>query len=400
MIAVIDRHEQPSLMEPMRISEAKVAHAKLADLALELTEQAAALRSRLPDGISTALAHLVRAMNCYYSNLIEGHDTHPIQIERAMKNDYSREPHKRDLQLEAKAHVTVQAWLDAGGLAVDVTTEEAVREIHRRFYDALPDSLKWVEDPETHERLRVVPGALRERDVRVGEHTAVSPGAVPRFLRRFAIAYTNSGRLDAVLDTAAAHHRFLWIHPFLDGNGRVARLMSHHMLRTALNTEGLWSVARGFARQQVKYKSLLSNCDLPKRNDLDGRGTLSEEALVELTVFVIETSIDQVRFMRTLVQPDDLRGRITRWTREQIESGALPVKSDVVLEAVLYRGLLGRGEVPALLAVTDRHARRITSALLSAGVLVSNDDRAPLHLAFPATLASRWMPGLFPDAMP
>lgn len=45
-------------------------------------------------------------MNCYYSNLIEGHDTHPTDIERALKNDYSNDPRKRDLQLVAKAHIT------------------------------------------------------------------------------------------------------------------------------------------------------------------------------------------------------------------------------------------------------------------------------------------------------
>jgi hypothetical protein len=30
-------------------------------------------------------------------------------------------------------------------------------------------------------------------------------------------------------------------------------------------------------------------------------------------------------------------------------------------------------------------------------VLVSETTKTPLRLAFPATLASRWMPGLFPD---
>lgn len=58
--------------------------------------------------MAEALADLVRAMNCYCSNLIEGHDTHPIDIERAMRNDYSSDPKKRKLQLEAKAYIAVQ----------------------------------------------------------------------------------------------------------------------------------------------------------------------------------------------------------------------------------------------------------------------------------------------------
>ena len=77
-----------------------------------------------------SLANLVRAMNCYYSNLIEGHDTHPVDIERALKNDYSKDPRKRDLQLEAKAHITVQKWIDDGGLKRRAVTTEGIREIH------------------------------------------------------------------------------------------------------------------------------------------------------------------------------------------------------------------------------------------------------------------------------
>jgi hypothetical protein len=51
-----------------------------------------------------------------YSNLIEGRNTHPIDIERALRNDYSQDETKRDLQLEAKAHIMVQEWIDGGAL--------------------------------------------------------------------------------------------------------------------------------------------------------------------------------------------------------------------------------------------------------------------------------------------
>jgi Fic family protein len=107
-------------------------------------------------------------MNCYYSNLIEGHDAHPVDIERALKNDYSNDARKRDLQLEAKAHINVQKWIDGGGLKGRAFTSEGIREIHRRFGELLPEDLLWVEDPKSKERIRVVPGELRHRDVKVG----------------------------------------------------------------------------------------------------------------------------------------------------------------------------------------------------------------------------------------
>ena len=90
-------------------------------------------------------------MNCYYSNLIEGHDTHPVDIERAFKNDYSNDPRKRDLQLEAKAHIRVQQWIDAGGLAGRSLSLAGIKEIHHRFCELLPDDLLWTENPDTGE---------------------------------------------------------------------------------------------------------------------------------------------------------------------------------------------------------------------------------------------------------
>jgi Fic family protein len=384
-------------MEPLLVSDDSRHRRSLTDLSVDLVAKASGFRRSLSPGIRVALATLVRAMNCYYSNLIEGHDTHPIDIERALKSDYSADPAKRDLQLEALAHISVQSWIDEGHLAGRAVTQAGLREVHRRFCEKLPDDMLWVEEPTTHERTRVVPGELRRQDVQVGRHVAVSPGALPRFFARFEMVYGRLGRTDAILATAAAHHRLLWIHPFTDGNGRVARLMSHAMFLDSLDTGGVWSVARGLARNVERYKMHLAACDLPRRNDLDGRGNLSEEELAAFTRFFLETAIDQVDFMEGLVQPDRLRARILLWAEEEVRLEALPPRAGNLLEALLYRGALPRAEVADILGVTARHARRIVAALGERGVLSSEGVRAPLTLAFPAALAGRWMPGLFPE---
>lgn len=397
MVAVADRGESTSLMRPLLIGEGSRQRGELIDLAVELAARSAGFRRSLPEGIRTALADLVRSMNCYYSNLIEGHNTHPVDIERALQNDYSKDPHKRDLQLEAKAHVVVQQWIDSDGVAKRAATAATVQELHRRFCELLPEDLLWVTNPETDERVKVAPGELRARDVRVGQHVSISPGAVPRFLAHFERTYANLGKTEAILSAAAAHHRLLWIHPFLDGNGRVARLMSHASLLDCLDTGSLWSISRGLARNVAAYKGHLANCDLPRRNDLDGRGNLSEESLVAFTRFFLENCVDQVDFMEGLVQPERLRARILMWVEEEIRIGQLPPKSGNVLEVVLYRGELPRGEVAAAVVMGERQARRIVAALLEKNVLASQTPRSSLRLTFPATLASRWMPGLFPE---
>src|SRR5882724_2147874 len=205
----MDRNETVALMEPLLIAEGSRHRGELTDLAIEVAARSAGFRRSLPDGVRTALADLVRAMNCYYSNLIEGHDTHPIDIERALRDDYSADPRKRDLQQEAKAHITVQRWIDTGHLRGRAVTSSGLCEVHRRFCELLPDELLWVEEPDTYERVRVLPGELRRPDVKVGRHVSISPGAIPRFLAEFERGYSRLGKTDVLLSAAASHHRFL-----------------------------------------------------------------------------------------------------------------------------------------------------------------------------------------------
>lgn len=379
------------------LSSRAPGRAELLDRAIDLAARSAGFRRSLPRGVASALADLVRSMNCYYSNLIEGHKTHPVDIERALREDYAADPVQRNLQIEARAHVDAQAWIDGGGLRENPVSSAALCEIHRRFCERLPEDMLRASDPDSGSEVRVEPGALRRVDVRVGRHVAISPGAVPRFLVRFEEAYAGLGRAEAILAAAAAHHRLLWIHPFVDGNGRVARLMSHAVLLEVLDTGGLWSVARGLARDVARYKAGLVACDLPRRNDLDGRGALSEESLAAFTAFFLDTCLDQVRFMEELVQPARLRARVASWADEEARVRALPPKAGLLLEAVLLRGELPRGDVAPLLGTGDRQGRRVVAALIERGALRSESSRAPLRMAFPAILASRWLPGLFPD---
>lgn len=395
---VPDRGESVSMMTPLLIDRNARHRGELTDLAIELATHSSALTHSLPDALLLGISDLVRAMNCYYTNLIEGHNTHPIDIERSLENDYSNDPKKRDLQLEAKAHVAVQQWIDQGGLQGRATTQKGICDIHRRFSTLLPDALLRVKSIDADDDgVIMTPGELRQQDICVGRHVAISPAVIPQFLQKFEETYTPLGKSEAIIASAAAHHRLLWIHPFLDGNGRVTRLMSHAMLLELLDTHGIWSIARGLARNENAYKTHLANCDLQRRNDLDGRGNLSEEALVAFTKFFLDTCLDQVKFMEDLIRPAKLRNRVLLWAEEEIRLGALPAKASHMLEAILYRGEVPRAEVSGILGVSDRQSRRIISALVDSNVIVSDAIRSPFRLAFPATLAFRWLPGLFPE---
>ena len=400
-----DDGEPVASMEPLLPSATGANRRRLEDLAVDLTAKAHALAGQLHANVRAEIGALVRSMNCYYSNLIEGHNTHPVDIERALRADYSANPAQRALQLEARAHIEVQTLLDGGrpesapdGFDGPAASAVFVQALHREFCRRLPDDLLWVENPDTGERMRVVPGELRSRHVKIGRHVPVSPGAVPRFLARFEAAYRGPelGRIDRVVAVPAAHHRLLWIHPFLDGNGRVARLVSHAMLRETGVGTSLWSVSRGLARNTADYKRLLMAADAPRRDDVDGRGALSEAALTEFCEFFLRVCVDQVEFMAGVLEPATLLGRIEAWLGEEIRAGRLHPRSPALVREALQMGGVERGRVPAITGLGERQARNVLAPLIERRVLASASHRAPVRLVFPEALAERWLPNLYP----
>ena len=224
----------------------------------------------------------------------------------------------------------------------------------------------------------------------------MSPSAVPRFMQRLEEVSRKLGSTGTILAAATGHHCVASIHSFTDGNGRVVRLMPYAMLREILETGGVWSLARGLARNVDEYKQHLAAYDLPRRNDLDGRGHLSAQALVAFTAFFLRACIDQVKSMEDLIQPDRLRNRFLIWI-EEIRMNMLPPKSGNVLEAALYRGELPRAGVPALLGTGPRQARRIVSALIERGVLTSRIHSRRAAPELPHRTGLTLDAGLFPE---
>lgn len=371
----------------------------LDDLAFDLAREASALSGQIHPVIRNSIAKLVRSMNCYYSNLIEGHNTHPRDIDRAMTANYSNDPDRRDLQLEARAHIEVQQIIDArAGYPAPPTTQEFIEWTHREFCQRLPESLLVVSNPDTGGQLKVVPGELRASGVAIGRHIPPTAAELPAFLARFTDAYnpeclTKPRRVVAI---AAAHHRFLWIHPFLDGNGRVARLMSHAMLLELGVGSALWSVSRGLARNAAEYKRLLMAADEPRRGDRDGRGALTHSGLVDFCRFFLTACLDQVQFMRELLEPAELQRRVELYARDEEDAQRLPKRSAQLLREALLNGEVERGRVPYVLDTSERTSRRVVSVLTEKGLLVSESHKASLRLGFPIDVIERWFPKLYP----
>ena len=391
-------YDHSAQMEPLLPGE--YALAPLLERAHDLQRAADRLAGLCQPGALADLRVLLRAMNSYYSNKIEGQHTLPLEIEQALHNDYSQDQDKARRQRLAVAHMATEQQLEEqwrGWSEQDVWSARMVCDIHQDLFARLPQSDRILSEGDA-----LQPGALRDRDVAVGVHAAPSHQALPAMLQRWGEFYRGVRRGELrIVAACASHQRLAWIHPFRDGNGRVARLHTHLALGKLGLTNGLWSPLRGFARTHDAYYARLAAADEPRAGDLDGRGNLSEQALVDWITYVLDLCLDQVRFMTGALDLEGMKDRI---------AACLSFEEKVVKQGVrmtTLRGLhylfatqseLERSEFKALLGLGDRLATAQVSALLKRGLLASDSPYGKLRFGVPQHALRFYFPNLWPEA--
>ena len=383
---------------------------ELQDRALEVIQKSAALGNRQHAVTLTALRELLRIINSYYSNLIEGHNTHPHDIVRAMQKEYDSEPANRNLQLESVAHIAVQREMEQTlreEAEINIAGREFLCSLHRAFYRQLPEEFRVVKNPETGRERLVAPGELRNEPVKVGHHEPPRHDTLDALLDRYGEWYPPDRHHGAakLVAAAAAHHRLMWIHPFLDGNGRVARLFTEAYFSVIpVHGFGLWSVSRGLARRNVDYKAALARADAPRRNDLDGRGNLSNEGLIQFCRFFLDVCRDQVEYMGGLLRLEELLERVKRYI-DLRRSGIIPGptgkqglrgEAGRMLQEVLVQGEATRGAVVGASGLKERTGRNLLRQLTDEGLLVSDTPKGGVRLGFPIHAAGWFFPDLYP----
>lgn len=390
----------PTRLEPARIEEVGM---QLLSAVTDLIVGTERLGRNLPEATLAELAGMVRIMNSYYSNRIEGNNTRPRDIERALRGDYDEDPARRSLQREHAAHVRLQAEIDArarAGTLEDPSSPEFIQWLHREFYrDAEEAELAIRRGDQV---VIMTPGAWRDGDVEVGEHVPPPHDRIPAFMDHFHRRFRQDwlhGQPAKVLAMATAHHRFNYIHPFYDGNGRVSRLMSHAMAHHAgIGAGGLWSVSRGLARGlaqglegREEYPAMMKRADRVRQGDRDGKGNLSLAALESFASWFLSVCRDQVSFMETMLDFGAMGERLARYAAlHDFRKGGAEL-----LRIVLLRGEVERGDVAALLGMAPRTAREVIRQLVEDGILGSETPRGPLVLRFPNQTHEILFPRLF-----
>lgn len=393
-------------MEPMIPSERGIEKSDLPDLVIDLERKASKLGGMTSRIVLDVISEHMRVINSYYSNLIEGHSTHPKEIRKAMRGDYSDDPAKRDLQIESIAHIEAQKDLEREPPTLEeLNTPNCIKKIHFLFYQHIPESLRVVRGAKQDKKI-VTPGEFRNigEDVEVGEHLPPEAEVLPAFLKRFEDAY-NLNRLHGqkkLIAAISAHHRFVWIHPFLDGNGRVARLHTDLVLKgIGIGGYGMWCINRGLAKRNREYKAHLASADHVRRGDLDGRGALSEKSLIEFCEFMLKTAIDQVEYMEKLLNLKDMTKRIKSYIEDRnkglvIDVGKIRPEAARLLERAFMMGEFERSEMEEISGLGLQVTRKLVQQLKEEGLLTETSSRSPLRWAIPDHAERYYFPELTP----
>ena len=359
------------------------------------------------NGVSKEVSKLLLSMNSYYSNKIEGEHTRPLDIARALLHDFSNDQEKARLQRLALGHINTEAWIqDQPWDTATLYTPEALKSIHGHLFGQLEAHDRIVrmhdKDGTVKEELEITPGELRTRAVAIKNHVAPDPVALEAMLGRWGQVYRGARRGEMqIVAAAAAHHRLTWIHPFLDGNGRVARLHTLAVLQTLDLTEGLWSPLRGLARSGERYSEKLGNADMPRMGDMDGRGQRSEKMLVEWIDFFLDVCLDQVRFMSSMLNLQAMHDRLSALLAHEQQVGKKGLRKEA-LRPLHYlfatQGELSRGDFASMTGVGERTAPTLISNLLGAGLLQCDSPRGLVRFGIPMDGLRFLFPNLWPEA--
>ena len=238
-------------------------------------------------------------------------------------------------------------------------THAFVRELHRRAVDGLIRE----GDPR--------PGAYRNRDVAIQGATHRPPLAqsVQSEMDRF-LEFVNRPvqTHQQLLHVAIAHHRFLWIHPFQNGNGRVSRLLSYAMLGRhgfvspiglrAVNPTAVFGVSR------TEYYDALAASD-----DLGDAGTI---AWCEFFISGLLTDLGRLHRLQNaeFVRAELIAPALDRFVR----SGGISARERDVLLFTFDQELVKAGQLEHLLPGSPSIRSQALRPLLDRGLL------KPMHV--------------------
>jgi Fic family protein len=375
-------------------------NSEINQLVFQIIKSSAALGKGLSPIVLDEVARFMTKINSYYTNAMEGNPSKLKDIDAALNNSLAKSTSARNFQLEHVAHIQVQNDMiqrlqQEPGL--HICSQDFLCWLHEQFYLKLPPEMRFAKTTEG-KRVPVIPGQLRDRGITVGAHDAPErTDEIIHYLNKFedTLDPEKLAEPQKTIGMASSHHRLLWIHPFSDGNGRVARLFTTaYGYKIGLGDSRLWTVTRAFARNRGAYDTHLAMADQPRRNDWDGRGPLSEENLEAFCLFFLRSCKDQIDFMAEMLNLENVERRSTRYVDMLAKEKIISKAGAKVFENLFRQGQIPRAKVRDLCHVKQRRATQIIKELLDTKSVRSDTPYGTLKLNLSAEMATDLFPKL------
>jgi Fic family protein len=198
------------------------------------------------------------------------------------------------------------------------------------------------------------PGAYRSGPVRIAQAEHLPPEAVrvPEYMGEL-VAFIN--RDDApkydLMKVALAHHRFAWVHPFGNGNGRVVRLLTYAMLiKYGFQVSGmgrLLNPAAVFCADRNRYYTMLGLADA---------GT--DDGLEQWCTYVLAGVRDELNKVDRLADYAHLQAKVllpaVAFARERQH---ITAQEEAVLATTIRAGVVKAGDLEAVLPGLNANQR-------------------------------------------
>jgi Fic family protein len=211
------------------------------------------LRGSTPPSIFFQLKSIFHTMESIGSARIEGNRT---TIAEYIETRLSKEGTKEEEIVEIQNMEKAMDFIDENIQSFSIN-RAFISELHKAVVKNLSPDKEW----------DYTPGAYRNKNVMItgSEHKPPEHIHVEGYMDElFRFISSDSPSKYDLLKTAITHHRFVWIHPFANGNGRTIRLLTYAML-----VKQGFNVAQGriinptavFCSDRNKYNQLLSQAD-------------------------------------------------------------------------------------------------------------------------------------------
>ena len=348
---------------------------------------------------------LLKKTNSYYSNRIESEGTHPVEIDKAMNKEFSQDSEEKRLQLLSLVHIEVQKYIEKRPkMNENPFSLETILDIHREFYSKV-EMQESLEIQYKDAKAIMIPGKLRNMDVQVGLHVAPEYSELNEIFNEFETFYNKVKPLSKamkIIYSLCSHHRLVYTHPFLDGNGRISRLYLDYLFQHfEIAGYGLWNISRGLARDTDGYKQHLALADEKYRGYDDARGPLSLKELHRFLDFMLDTALEQVEYMGKYLAIDSLGEKIEKYVKLS-QSGLfdrepLPKHSEKLFKDLLVSGEIIRGKVQDIIGSSRATASKLITRLLEREFLESDSEKGAIRLKFNSHFASYIIPELIPQ---